>query len=72
MFAYYQNEGLLRPDLKIINRGPFDYLVLLNRRSALSPNERNLINGTAKPYLSITLAGVPLVSAFEFKKPDGK
>jgi Dolichyl-phosphate-mannose-protein mannosyltransferase len=72
MFAYYQKEGLLRQDLKITNRGPFDYLVLLNRRSVLSPSERNLINGNAKPYLSITLAGVPLVSAFEFKKPDGK
>jgi hypothetical protein len=69
MFVYYQREGLLRQDIKITNDRAFDYFVLLNRRSALSPKERYLIDSTAKPYVSITIAGVPLVSAFEFKTP---
>ena len=64
IFGYYQKEGLLRQDIKITDGRPFDYLVLLNRRSALSPRERQLIDGAAKPYISITLAGVPLVSVF--------
>jgi dolichyl-phosphate-mannose-protein mannosyltransferase len=68
MFVYYQKEGRLRQDIKISSGRPFDYLVLLNRRSALSHGERNLIESSAKPYISITLAGVPLVSTFEFKK----
>ena len=72
MFVYYQKEGLLRQDIKITSGRTFDYFVLLNRRSALSPRERYLINSTAKPYISITVAGVPLVSAFESKTSDGK
>lgn len=72
MLAYYQKQGLLRQDLTIINHGSFDYLVLLNRRSALSARERNLIDSAKRPYLSVSLAGVPLVSAFEFKKSSEK
>ena len=72
MLAYYQKQGLLRQDLTIINQGSFDYLVLLNRRSALSARERNLIDSAKRPYLSVSLAGVPLVSAFEFKKSSEK
>ena len=65
MFGYYQKEGLLRQDIKITDGKTSDYLVLLNRRSALSPRQRHLIDGAAKPYISITVAGVPLVSVFE-------
>lgn len=72
MLAYYQKQGLLRQDLTIVNHGSFDYLLLLNRRSALSPSERKLIDSGARPYISVSLAGVPLVSAFEFKKPSEK
>jgi hypothetical protein len=68
MLVYYQKEGLLRGDLKITADGPFDYLVLLNRRSALSPRERNLVDSASKPFISVGLAGVPLVSAFDLKK----
>ena len=68
MFVYYQKEGLLRQDIKITNDRDFDYFVLLNRRSALSPKQRYLIDSTAKPYISITIAGIPLVSAFKLKK----
>jgi hypothetical protein len=62
----------LRQDIKITNDRAFDYFVLLNRRSALSPKERYLIDSTAKPYISVTVADIPLVSAFEFKTSDGK
>lgn len=72
ILAYYQKQGLLRQDLTIINHGSFDYLVLLNRRSALSARERNLIDSAKRPYISVSLAGVPLVSAFEFKKSSEK
>jgi hypothetical protein len=69
ILAYYQKEGRLRNDVKIADSGPFDYYVLLNRRSVLSPREQPLINGPYQTFLSVTIAGVPLVSVFEFKKP---
>jgi hypothetical protein len=69
MFAYYQREHRLREDIKFTDSGPFEYYVLLNRRSVLSPREQLLVNGPHQPFLSVTLAGVPLVSVFEFKKP---
>jgi Dolichyl-phosphate-mannose-protein mannosyltransferase len=70
MLAYYQKEERLRSDVKVKDSGQFDYYVLLNRRSALSPRERSLVNGTYETFLSVTIAGVPLVSVFEFKKPS--
>jgi MFS family permease len=69
MLLYYQKEGRLRKDVKIADRGQFDYYVLLNRRSALSPREQSLVNGPYETFLSVTIAQVPLVSVFEFKKP---
>jgi hypothetical protein len=71
MFVYYQAEGRLRSDIKITDTGYFNYYVLLNRRSVLHPRERFLMNGTGPPYLSQGVAGVPLVSVFEVKKPSG-
>ena len=70
MLDYYQKEGRLRRDLKITNEKPSNYYVLLNRRSTLSPQERSLINGKSEPYVAVTIAGVPLVSVFEFEKGD--
>jgi hypothetical protein len=70
MLLYYQKEGRLRNEVKIADTGQFDYYVLLNRRSALSPRERSLVNGPYQTFLSVTLAQVPLVSVFEFKKPS--
>ena len=69
MFTFYQKEGRLRPDIKITDGQSFDYYVILNRRTALAPRERELINSRTKPFLAIDLAGVPLVSVFEFKAP---
>jgi hypothetical protein len=68
MLAYYQKESLLRRDLKITAQGPFDYLVLVNRRSALSARERSLVDAAANPYISVQLAGVPLASVFDLTK----
>ena len=69
MFEYYQKEGRLRGDIKITAGRPFDYYVLLNRYGPLSPRERSLVNGPFKTFLSVNIAGVPLVSVFDFKKP---
>jgi len=69
MFAYYQNEGRLRGDIRISSKQPFDYYILLNRRSVHSPRERQLTQAAVTPYLSVTVAGVPLVYVWDFKKP---
>jgi hypothetical protein len=69
MFTYYQSEGRLRRDIQISNKHPFDYYILLNRRSVLSPRERQLTGAAATPYISVTVAGVPLVYVWDFKKP---
>ena len=70
MFAYYQKEGRLRPDIKMTDTGPFNYYILLNRRSILSARQQLLLNGTTQPYLSVRIAGVPLVAVFEINKPE--
>jgi hypothetical protein len=67
MLAYYQKKGLLREDVQITAEPPYDFLLLVNRRSALSPRERALIDAVSNPFISIELAGVPLVSVFDLK-----
>jgi hypothetical protein len=69
MFTYYQNEGRLRPDIKLSDGSPFDYYFLLNRRSVLSSRERNLMEAPVQPYLSVRVDGVPLVALFDFRNP---
>ena len=69
MFSYYQKEGRLRPDIKFADNWPFNYYVLLNRRSVLQPRERALFNQSDRAYLSVSLAGVPLVGVFVTEKP---
>jgi hypothetical protein len=70
MLEYYQKEGKLRSDIKVTSGGPFAYLALLNRGSTLSPRERSLINGRLETFLSVRIAGVPLVSVFDFQKSE--
>ncbi len=67
IFSIYQKEGRLRPDIKLTDGQSFNYYVILHRRSALGPRERILINAPIKPFLAVDLAGVPLVSVFEFR-----
>ncbi len=69
MFRFYQKEQRLRPDVKITDGGSFDYYVILNRRSILGPRERRLLDAPIKPFLSVDLRGVPLVSVFQFNNP---
>ncbi len=66
MFDFYQKESRLRQDVKITDGQNFNYYVLLNRRTALGPRERRLIDAPIKPFLRVDLAGVTLVSVFEF------
>ena len=68
MLVYYQSKGRLRQDLQITATAPYDYLVLVNRRSALSPRERTLIDTSSNPFISVELGGVPLVSVFDLTR----
>lgn len=67
MLNYYQREGRLRRDIKIASAPPFDFYLLLNRRSVLGPRERNLMNSSVKPFASVMAGDVPLVSVFDFR-----
>jgi hypothetical protein len=69
MFAYYQKEGQLRRDITITENGRINYYVLLNRRSVLGPRQRVLLDGNVPTFLSLTIAGVPLVGVFELNPP---
>jgi hypothetical protein len=66
MLEYYQREGRLRPDIRIVQES-FDYYLFLNRQSVLSPPERALLR-SAKPVMTIDVAGVPLVLVFNTGK----
>ena len=68
MFEFYQKEGRLRRDLRFSASGPFDFYLVLNRRSALSPQERELMGSAARPAESVSVAGVPLVALFDIRK----
>jgi hypothetical protein len=67
VLEYYQTKRLLRQDIRITGSAPYQFLILLNRRSALSLQERALVDSVTRPYLSIRLAGIPLVSAFDLR-----
>src|SRR5688572_16867889 len=70
IFTYYQKEGQLRRDIKLSDGREFDFYFLLNRRGALSPRERNLMEARVQPYISISIDGVPLVALFDFRKAE--
>jgi Dolichyl-phosphate-mannose-protein mannosyltransferase len=69
MLVYYQHEGKLRRDLKITGVAPFDYAIVLNRRSviAATPKSERGFMITATPSASVSLGGVPLVYFFRLK-----
>ena len=68
MFRFYQSEMRLRDDIQITDGQTFQFYILLNRRSALGPREKRLIDSQVVPFLATDLATVPLVSVFEFNK----
>jgi hypothetical protein len=63
MLVYYQQEGKLRRDVKITGAAPFDYAIVLNRRSVIAATpkvERGfMITGT--PLAAVSLGDIPLV-----------
>jgi uncharacterized protein (DUF486 family) len=69
MFRFYQREMRLRQDITITDGQTFHFYILLNRRTALGPREKRLMDSAVVPFLSNDLAAVPLVSVFEFNKP---
>jgi len=68
MFEFYQNQGMLRRDIRFSSSGSFDFYLVLNRRSALSPQDRQLMRSFARLVDSVTLAGVPLVALFDLRE----
>jgi hypothetical protein len=69
MFRFYQREMRLREDIQITDGRTFQFYILLNRRTALGPREKRLMDSQVVPFISNDLAAVPLVSVFEFNKP---
>lgn len=67
MFEFYQNQGMLRRDIRFNSNGSFDFYLVLNRRSALSPRDRQLTRSSVHLVDSVTLAGVPLVALFDLR-----
>ena len=68
MFEFYQKEGRLRRDLRFSDRGPTDFYIVINRRSALAPPDRALLRSAARPIESVSVASVPLVALFDLRK----
>jgi len=68
MFEFYQNQGILRRDIRFSSSDTFDFYLVLNRRSALSPQDHQLTRSAARLVDSVTLAGVPLVALFDLRK----
>jgi 4-amino-4-deoxy-L-arabinose transferase-like glycosyltransferase len=68
MLSFYQQEGRLRKDIKIATALPFDFYLLVNRRSVLGPRERNLVNAGVKTFASVSVADTPLVAVYDFRK----
>ncbi len=67
MFAYYQKENRLRPDMQITDKEiGFDYYVLLTRRSSWSRKEQRLFSSHL-PFAAVRLGDVPLVSVYEVR-----
>lgn len=60
MFKYYQQEKLLRPDIKITDSTDFDYFILLNRRSMILPEHEALL-ATNPIFDTWRFDGVPLI-----------
>jgi hypothetical protein len=65
MLEYYQKEGKLRSDIKVTDKEPSDYTVVLNRRSILSLKRMAFMDQNVKPYASVSLGGIPLVMVYE-------
>jgi hypothetical protein len=68
MFEFYQREGKLRRDIRFSESGSFDFYLIFNRQSALSPAGRQLMGSAVRPALSVGIAGVPLVALFDIRK----
>ena len=69
MLSFYQRENRLRQDIKITAGSPFDFYLLVNRRSTLGPRERILMNAGVRPFASIRVADTTLVAVYDFRKP---
>ncbi len=69
MLSFYQRENRLRQDIKITQGAPFDFYLLVNRRSVLGPRERTLMNAGVRPFASVRVDDTTLVAVYDFRKP---
>ncbi len=67
MFDYYQKENRLRRDVRITDKADFNYYILLTRRSVWSKAQHALFSENPRPYASLRLDAVPLVSVYQVK-----
>jgi len=65
MFDYYQKENRLRPDIQITEKANFNYYILLTRRSVWSRAQHVLFNENPRPYATLQIFDVPLVSIYK-------
>ena len=68
MLGYLQKENRLRRDIRITDKGDFDYYILLARQSTFSKFEQSLFTTTPRPYYVLRFDGVPLISIYQAKK----
>jgi 4-amino-4-deoxy-L-arabinose transferase-like glycosyltransferase len=65
MFDYYQKENRLRRDIQITDKANFNYYILLTRRSVWSRAQHALFNENPRPYATMRIFDVPLVSIYK-------
>ena len=60
MLTYYQQDGRLREDIRIVDSMDVQYTILLNRRSTFAEGSHALVK-SVRPHDAFRLDGVPLV-----------
>ena len=63
MLTYYQQEGRLREDIRIVDSMDVQYTILLNRRSTFAEGAHTLVK-SVRPHDAFRLDGVPLVMIY--------
>lgn len=67
MLTYYQQEGRLRPDIRITEAADFHYFILVNRRSTFGEDAHKIVR-TVRPHDVFRLDGAPLIYIYKMTK----
>lgn len=68
-YEYLQSYGMLRDDVEVTRDGPPDYLLLVARKAAFSPEDWR-IYGNVRPELAVELDGVELAGLYAWSSED--